>query len=150
MSKPSLSPVEPVDHAAELARLREDLIAFYRPVSSQERFAVERIALAQQSMLRAATLETSLFAASAADLLKAVDSAAFRNLLRFQDQAERAYRRAVEEFLFLKSRRSPAVAAQPPVLPARTTAPIAPPRIAVVPRPAPPQPVVCGNLALRL
>ena len=45
----------PLNEASEqLARLREDLIAFYRPLNSQERFAVERIANAQQSLLRAA------------------------------------------------------------------------------------------------
>ena len=36
----------------EVARLREDLIACYQPVNSQELFAIERIALAQQSLLR--------------------------------------------------------------------------------------------------
>ena len=36
----------------EVARLREDLIACYRPVNSQELFAIERIALAQQSLFR--------------------------------------------------------------------------------------------------
>ena len=41
----------------EVARLREDAIAFYQPLNSQELFAVERIALAQQSILRAARLE---------------------------------------------------------------------------------------------
>jgi hypothetical protein len=41
----------------EVAHLRDDAIAFYQPVNSQEIFAVERIALAQQSILRAARLE---------------------------------------------------------------------------------------------
>ena len=36
----------------EVARLREDAIAVYQPVNSQELFAVERIALAQQALLR--------------------------------------------------------------------------------------------------
>jgi hypothetical protein len=35
----------------------EDLIATYHPVNSQELFALERIALAQQAILRAARLE---------------------------------------------------------------------------------------------
>jgi hypothetical protein len=44
-----------------LQKLRADAIAFYQPVNSQELFAVERIALAQQSLLRCATLESGLF-----------------------------------------------------------------------------------------
>ena len=44
----------------EVARLRADLIAVYRPVNSQELFAIERIALAQQAMLRIAHLEGGL------------------------------------------------------------------------------------------
>ena len=38
----------------EVANLKDDLVAFYQPVNSQELFAVERIALAQQALLRAA------------------------------------------------------------------------------------------------
>ena len=45
----------------EVAHLRADLIAVYQPVNSQELFAIERIALAQQAILRAARLETGLF-----------------------------------------------------------------------------------------
>jgi len=45
----------------EVAALREDLVALYRPVNSQELFAVERIALAQQTILRAARLEAGFF-----------------------------------------------------------------------------------------
>ena len=41
----------------EVANLREDLVALYHPVNSQELFAIERIALAQQAILRAARLE---------------------------------------------------------------------------------------------
>jgi hypothetical protein len=44
----------------EVANLRADLIAAYRPVNSQELFAIERIALAQQAMLRVAHLEGGL------------------------------------------------------------------------------------------
>ena len=36
-----------------VAKLKADLIACYQPVNSQELFAVERIALAQHSLLRA-------------------------------------------------------------------------------------------------
>jgi len=45
----------------EVARLRDDLIHDYRPVNAQELFAIERIALAQQSLLRVARLEAGLF-----------------------------------------------------------------------------------------
>jgi hypothetical protein len=44
-----------------VARLREDLSAFYQPVNSQELFALERKALAQISIVRAAQLEAGLF-----------------------------------------------------------------------------------------
>src|ERR1035441_4419506 len=41
----------------EVANLREDLVNLYHPVNSQELFALERVALAQQAILRAARLE---------------------------------------------------------------------------------------------
>jgi hypothetical protein len=44
-----------------LANLRADAIAVYQPVNSQELFAVERIALAQLSLLRCASLEAGFF-----------------------------------------------------------------------------------------
>ncbi len=45
----------------EVAHLKEDLVALYQPVNSQEMFAIERIALAEQALLRAARLEAGLF-----------------------------------------------------------------------------------------
>src|SRR6266481_1950185 len=45
----------------EVAHLAADLTALYQPVNSQELFALERIALAQQALLRAARLEAGLF-----------------------------------------------------------------------------------------
>ena len=45
----------------DVANLKADAMAVYQPVNSQETYAVERIALAQQSMLRAARLESGLF-----------------------------------------------------------------------------------------
>src|SRR5499425_1840151 len=45
----------------EVAHLRTDLIAVYQPINSQELFALERMALSQQAMLRAARLESGLF-----------------------------------------------------------------------------------------
>ena len=44
----------------EVARLREDLIAVYQPVNSQELFAIERIALAQQALLRVELLHVGM------------------------------------------------------------------------------------------
>ncbi|MBZ5584216.1 MAG: hypothetical protein LAQ30_18780 [Acidobacteriia bacterium] len=117
-----------------VARLKADLVAAYQPVNSQELFAIERIALAQQALLRSATLETGLLTAclnetllrdaglpcAVADELtldievtKAQNRAlalavglqhavrrsnSFALFLRYQAQAERLYRRAVEEF----------------------------------------------------
>jgi hypothetical protein len=45
----------------EIANLRTDLIATYQPVNSQELFAIELIALAQQTRFRAARLESGVF-----------------------------------------------------------------------------------------
>jgi hypothetical protein len=127
----------------EVAHLKDDLVAVYQPVNSQELFALERIALAQQAILRAARLEAGLFTTC---LNQAFDSTGnpvvlmneelagdgdieitraqnrnyllaegFRRsasqsnswslLLRYQAQAERNYRRAVEEFERLRALR---------------------------------------------
>ena len=53
----------------EVANLKSDLVALYRPVNTQELFAVERIALAQQALLRAARLEAGLFTSCLNDVL---------------------------------------------------------------------------------
>jgi hypothetical protein len=53
----------------EVADLKDDLVAFYQPVNSQELFAVERIALAQQALLRVARLEAGLFTACLNEVL---------------------------------------------------------------------------------
>ena len=45
----------------EIARLKQDLVAVYQPVNSQELFALEQMALAPQTMLRAYRLESGLF-----------------------------------------------------------------------------------------
>ncbi len=116
--------------------LRADLLAAYQPVNSQELFAIERIALAQQSLLRAARLEFGLLTTCLNEALDESGNPVFlmskelagggdieitraqnRNYaladgfhrlvqqsdswslaLRYQAQAERHYRRAVEEF----------------------------------------------------
>ena len=45
----------------EVAHLRADLIAVYQPVNSQELFALERMAMSQQDILRAARLQSGMF-----------------------------------------------------------------------------------------
>ena len=54
--------VDRLEELDEIARLKQDLVAVYQPVNSQELFALEQIALAQQTMLRAYRLESGLFA----------------------------------------------------------------------------------------
>jgi hypothetical protein len=121
------------DRAAIAARVA-DAIATYQPINSQERSAVECIALAQHSMLRMYTLEAGFFTncldhamAGPADpnILNRSELAAgieisleqhraywlafgfnlltrqskiAATFLRFQAQAERLHRRAVEDF----------------------------------------------------
>jgi hypothetical protein len=91
----------------QLANLRADLIAAYQPANSQELFAIERIILAQQSLPRAARLEAGLFTTC---LNESLDSSGRPVVLMSPDlvgdgdieitraQAERHYRRAIEEF----------------------------------------------------
>jgi hypothetical protein len=127
----------------EIAHLRVDLIAVYQPVNSQELFAIERLALTQQAILRGARLESGLFTTCLNEALDPclgavvfmapelsgngdieITRAQNRNhalgegfhrlvkhsnswslALRYQAQAERHYRRAVEEFDRLKALR---------------------------------------------
>ncbi|MGA2771051.1 MAG: hypothetical protein ABSG26_09570 [Bryobacteraceae bacterium] len=135
-------PSGPLEDLDEVANLREDLIAVYHPANSQELFALERIALAQQAILRAARLESGFFTACLNEscdpttgdpillinevlagnieitkaqnrnltlgdgfhrLIRQTNS--FALLLRYQAQAERQYRRAIEEFDRLKALR---------------------------------------------
>ena len=128
----------------EVEHLKADLLTVYQPVNSQELFAIERIALAQQAILRAARLETGLFTTCLNEALDTdgnptilmnkelagdgdieITRAQNRNYLlgegfrrcvqqsnswslaiRYQAQAERHYRRAVEEFERLKALRN--------------------------------------------
>ena len=122
-------PILPAEPPGELARLRKDLLAFYCPVNSQERMAVERVALAQQSILRAARLENSLFESVpvSSELHTLLEGPALNTLMRFQAQAERLYRRAVQELVSLQAQR-----------PVPAVAPIAAPKPQLVPMPAAP------------
>jgi hypothetical protein len=135
----------------EVAHLQADLVGVYQPVNSQELFALERIALAQQAILRAARLESGLFTTCLNESLDSsgnsiipmsrelagdgdieITQAQNRNyalaegfhrmvrqsnswslLLRYQAQAERHYRRAIEEFERLKALR-PGLSDEPP------------------------------------
>jgi hypothetical protein len=127
----------------EIVHLRDDLIAVYQPVNSQELFALERVALAQHAILRGARLESGYFTTcldtsfdSGGEPIRlmnptiagdgdievtraqnrnyllgdgfhrmARESNSFSLLLRYQAQAERHYRRAIEEFDRLKALR---------------------------------------------
>jgi len=141
---PSTFAVVRLEGLHDIAHLKDDLLAVYKPINSQELFAVERIALAQQALLRAARLESGLFIATLNETLDSADQpmvlmspelvgdgdieitrAQNRNFLlgegfhrmtsksnswslfiRYQAQAERHYRRAVEEFERLQRLRS--------------------------------------------
>ena len=54
-------PVVRLEEVDEVAHLRDDAIATYQPTNSQELFAVERIALAQQTLLRVERLHSGMF-----------------------------------------------------------------------------------------
>jgi len=130
-----------LEELQEVAHLKADLLSAYQPVNSQELFAIERIALSQQALLRAARLEAGLFTTCLNEALDPSGQPLFlmnqdltadleitraqnRNyalgegfhrmaktatswslFLRYQAQAERHYRRAVEEFERLKALR---------------------------------------------
>jgi hypothetical protein len=133
-----------LEDVQELAKLKEDAVACYQPVNSQELFAIERIAIAQQMILRGARVEAGLFTTAMNECLDpagepvhfleplmigidqpveitrnqnrnflagegfrrtARESNVWSLLLRYKAQAEREYRRAVEEFERLKALR---------------------------------------------
>jgi hypothetical protein len=123
-----------IEDRAAISTLVADAIATYQPINSQERDAVERIALAQHSMRRMSVLEAGFFSqcldtamAGPADpfilnrseLAEGIEipleqhrtywlafgfnsftrqSNIASTFLRFQAQAERLHRRAVEDF----------------------------------------------------
>jgi len=154
----------------ETDRLKADLVSVYRPVNSQEMAALERMAIAQQSILRASRLEAGLCASAMNEFcdgrgdLTLVMNAEFvgdgdieithaqnRNLafaegfqrmvsrsdvwtvfLRYQAQAERNYRRAVEEFERVRKLRGQ-LSGEPAPAPASAASP-------ETPRAAPPSP----------
>jgi len=52
-----------IEDLPAVANFRAGLVAVFQPLNAQELFAIERIALAQQALIRAARLETGLFTA---------------------------------------------------------------------------------------
>ena len=114
-----------------VANLKADLVAVYQPVNSQELFAIERIALAQQALLRCAALESGLLATCVNETIGSLGPPPFEGtpaqvharcladgfirqvhrssswslFLRYQAQTERLYRRAIEEFERLRALR---------------------------------------------
>src|SRR5664279_4505089 len=95
-----------------IAHLRADAIDFYKPVNSQEMFAVERIALAQHGMLRVSFMEAGLFTNC---LEEALDCNGKPVILRKHDLTaglqltvgqNHNYRLAVEDFDRLKKLRT--------------------------------------------
>jgi hypothetical protein len=127
-------PVVRLEDIHEIANLRADLLALYQPSNSQQTFALERLAIAQQTLLRSYRLEAGLFTRALGDAMEhsanlpgftealagdmEVTKAQNRNLilaegfidmhrwpqnpwttfLRYQVQAERLYRRALDDF----------------------------------------------------
>jgi hypothetical protein len=172
----------------EVAHLREDLIETYRPVNSQELFAVERIALAQQSILRAARLESGFLSNCLGESFNTNGQSrfpmspkltadieicqaqnlnyllgdgfyrlisqnnSFALLLRYQAQAERQYRRAIQEFERLKALReelrNEPILVEPeqtePTCPSCETNPFPPENPAPEPAPPSPRPLAPG------
>ncbi|HEV2446005.1 MAG TPA: hypothetical protein VGS58_08790 [Candidatus Sulfopaludibacter sp.] len=130
-----------LEEVQEVDCLKADLIATCHPVNPQELHALERAALAQHAIFRAARLESGLFTVCLNTALSRSDSpfipmtehlcgdlhvtreqnrnyalasgfdqmartpATFNLFLRYQAQAERLCRRAVEEFNRLKALR---------------------------------------------
>jgi hypothetical protein len=58
-----------LEDVEEVAELRDRAVRFYKPANSQELFAVERIAITQQGMNRAARLEAGTFTICLNDVL---------------------------------------------------------------------------------
>jgi hypothetical protein len=131
-----------IEDPAEIERIKAGTVAAYRPATSEELFAVERIAVCKVAIVRAARLEAGLFTSClnqalnddnvtpfvpldpllTADLQVGVEqnrnfaladgfermarnSNSWSLFLRYQAQAERQYRRALEAFENLKALR---------------------------------------------
>jgi hypothetical protein len=133
-----------LENLDEVENLRADAVTCYKPVNAQELAAVERIALAQQQILRGARLDAGMFTSAMNDVLdhsnRPITPMAFNMIgsgeiettraqnrnycvaegfrriakesniisltLRYRAQAEREYRRAIEDFERLRSLRA--------------------------------------------
>jgi len=133
------------EDAAELAQLREDLVAFNQPINSQELVVIDKIARAQQAILRAYRLESAIFAsllnpATAAegeppsanplgDNFLRMDHKIWSGFLRYKTHADNAYHRAMDELDRYKSIRHllPPSQRQLPTEPSVRNEPTAPP-----------------------
>jgi hypothetical protein len=143
----------------EIAEIREGVIDLYQPTNAQELYAVERIAITQQSMNRASRLEAGTLTICLNDVLNLRErplmemdpemygggepgkqqvknyllaegfrrsvgaSSAMHLCMRYNAQAERLYRRAVQDFERIKSLPSVSQASDP--LPDRGAGPLA-------------------------
>jgi hypothetical protein len=125
-----------LEELKEITNLKADAVACYRPANSQELFAVERMAVCQQAILRGYRLESGLFTVALdyaldptchtfrpmnADLIgdgdieitraqnrnyaaaegvrqMATESDVWTLLIRYQVNADRQYRRAIEDY----------------------------------------------------
>ena len=99
--------VRGLESPADLARLRDGLVAFYEPIDAVELFAVEHIALAKLSLSRCARIEAGLIALAAqgrldADSSRPGKSSTMETFRRYQTGAERIYRNAIRGFLLLR------------------------------------------------
>ena len=93
-----------------VAKLRDDLIDHYQPINSQELFALERLALAQNALLRAAALETGMFTTCLNETMNRDESMAYcmGDELIKDIEVTKAQNRAfgLAEGLYLRSRKS--------------------------------------------
>jgi hypothetical protein len=139
-----------LEDVEEVADLRDRAVAFYQPANPQELFAVERIAITEQAMNRAARLEAGTFTICLNDVLNLRErplmemdpdmygggepgreqvknyllAEGFRRsvgasnvihlCLRYSAQAERLYRRAVEDFDRIRALGPSIDASEPP------------------------------------
>ena len=118
-----------LEDCGELESLKAESISFYRPETGEELSAVERIVLAKLSILRAARFEVGVFVKCLNDAFDHIGNAistpqhrsfiladgihtipnldkTFALSLRYQAQAERLYRRAVEDLARLQRLRA--------------------------------------------
>ena len=138
-----------LEDVEEIAEIRESVIELYKPTNGQELIAVERIAVTQQSMNRAARLEAGTLTTCLNDVLNLRErplmemdpemygggepgkqqvknyllaegfrrsvgaSSAMHLCMRYSSQAERLYRRAVQDFERIKSLPSVSQASEP-------------------------------------